>query len=256
MAQKNPPSKAIRQFRENIESLLSVDFTIGSYKAFVEIVKNTKEDQELKEVLDKIIQADDKEVIYNLLYVNLVTILEVYLKDRVLEELNNNPNKIETFLNEYKFDRKMTIEDVLAGPKVLIETFLNNIVFHNIKKVDSIYQAIFLFNIIQFCDYKRLDFIIKSRHEIVHNGGHVNNKKIRVTPVGFVYSCLEISHFVEGIDYYCRFHKKRVKFPRINLQNNKKWETLLEWEEYLIASYRVHSKRSAFKSIEDEWLIL
>lgn len=256
MAQKNPPSKAINQFRENIENLLYVDFTIGTYKGFVEILKNTKEEPELKEVLDKIIQADDKEVIYNLLYVNLVTILEVYLKDRVLEKLENNPIKIETFLKEYKFDRKMTVEDVLLGPKAVVENFLNNMVFHNINRVDTIYKAIFGFNIIQFCDYKRLDFIIKSRHEIVHNGGYINNKKIRVTPTGFGYSCKEISNFVEGIDYYCRFHKKRVKFPRLYLKHHEKWDKLLEWREYYNASYQVlFSTRDILDSHKDEFII-
>lgn len=236
--QKCPPSESIRRFRDNIDNLLYADFAIGQYKILTTIVKNTIDDKSINEILDEIIKAEDKELIYNLYYVNLVTMLEVYLKDRMLEELTKNPDTVEKFLKEYKSDRKITIEDVLAGPNDFLYDLLNDIVFHNIKKVDTIYKIIFGFNIIQFSDFKKLDFIVRVRHEIVHRGGNINGKKIRVTPIGFQMACQEITRFVEGIDYYYRFHKKRSKFPRIYLKHSKKWEKLFEWDDYWNATWQ------------------
>jgi hypothetical protein len=180
MSTKNPPSEAVKQFRKNFDNLLYADFTMGHYKAFAAMAKNTINDKGINEILDEIIKAEDKELIYNLFFVNLVTILEVYLKDRVLEELNKNPSKIEKFLKEYKFDRKITVEDVLIGPKALTDDLLNDIVFHNIKKVDTIYKIVVGLSVTQFCDYENLDFIVTAGHKIVHRGGDIGGKNIRV----------------------------------------------------------------------------
>ncbi len=256
MSKNSQPSEAIKQFRENIDNLLYADFIMGQYKAFTAIVKDTISDKNVNEILDEIIRADDKDLIYNLFFVNLVTILEVYLKDRIVEELNKYPDKVNKFLKEYKSDRKITIEDVLAGPSSLTDDLLNNIVFHNIRKTDAIYKIVLGFSITQFGDYKHLDFIINVRHKIVHHGGTINGKKIRVTPVRFIWACQEVTRYVEGIDYYCRYKKMRNKFPRVCLKHYKKWEKLFEWDKYVTASWQARPKAFLESSLKDNEIII
>jgi hypothetical protein len=53
-----------------------------------------------------------------------------------------------------------------------------------------------------------------------------------------MWACREITHFVEGIDYYCRYKKYRHKFPRVYSKHEKKWNKLLEWDDYRNAHWQ------------------
>ena len=182
--------------------------------------------------------------------------MEVYLKDRLIEELKKDSMNIEKFIKNYQFSHKITVEDVIAGPVNLVKTALNNIVFHNIKKIDALYQVVFDISILKLCEYKSLDYILQIRHKLIHNNGIVGTKKIRITPISFVMKCEEISNFIEAIDYFIRYGKKRKKFPRLYNKNTEKFEKLYKWEGYSAAVWSNADlfDKPPYKQIDEEFL--
>jgi hypothetical protein len=225
-------SIALKRFQSNMENLLYANFTIEQYKKFTAIVKDKVNNDAIKKILKEIIQSKDKELIYNLIYGNIITIMEVYLKDRIIEEFRNKPTVIEIFLKGYTLERKLSVEDVLNGPIALAESIINETIFHNIKKVDAIYKIIFGFGILQFSDYKKLDFIVQIRHKILHQCGIVNDRQIRITPLGFIFACETVNRFVEGIDYYYRYRRIRKRYPKLILKHSTEYDELFKWDEY------------------------
>lgn len=233
MSVRTPLSESLARFRDNINDLVDVDFAIYQYDALARIVKNTvKVNKEIGEILDELGRSERKELPYKLFFVYLVTALEVYLKDRIEEEFEKNSESVVRFLRGFRPRKKISIDDVYAGPKAYALSLLDSVSFHNLKQVDALYKIVFGFDIIPLGDYKNLAFIVRVRHDIIHRGGRVKGKTIRVLPGGFVFWCQKVSNFVEAIDYYCRFGKKRKRFPRLYMRYDKEWDRLLEWEEY------------------------
>ena len=233
MPKKIRSSQSVAQFRKSRDNLTDAIFVVGQYKRLTSIVKNTvKVKKDTKEILDSIIKAKDKELIYTLFFVYLISILEVYLKDRIVEEFHKNPPSIEKFLKGYVVDKKITTEDILIGPEEFTLSIINNTSFHNLKKVEAIYKIVFGFKILRFGDFKYLDSIIHGRHAIVHRGAIVKRNKTSLNVNDVLWACQEISNFVEGMDYYIRYRKKRKRFPKMFFRYMKEHERLMEWKEY------------------------
>lgn len=256
MSARTPPSESLARFRDNINDLMDINFAIYQYDALARIVKNTvKVSKEIGEILDELAKSRRKELPYKLFFVYLVTALEVYLKDRIEEEFEKNPESIRRFLRGFRPRKKISVDDVYVGPKAYALSLLESVSFHNLKRVDALYKTVFGFDIIPLGDYRYLDFIIRVRHDIIHRGGRVKGKTIRVLPGGFTFRCQKVSNFVEGIDYYCRFGKKRKRFPRLYMRYDKEWDRLLEWEEYRqTLAHSMFSDRHGEK--EDEEIVI
>ncbi|TET90494.1 MAG: hypothetical protein E3J35_06400 [Methanomassiliicoccales archaeon] len=208
-------------------------FVIEQYKNLAKIAKNTVDiKKETREILDVIIKAKDKELTYNMFFVYLVTVLEVYLKDRIVEEMDKDPSVIEKFLKGYAIDRKITPEDLLQGPRAFVLSIIDNTSFHNLKKVEAIYNIVFGFKILRFGKYKILNWAVQTRHSIVHRGAALAKKEPSLNVNYVIWTCQEISNFIEGVDFYIRYRRKRKRFPNLILRHAKVWDVLMEWEEY------------------------
>ena len=175
-------SNSIKVFEENMNNLLHIIFALGCSGALVEISKeklyqDVENPSEIIQVMDEIIDSYDNETIIYILFSHIITIMEVYLKDRIIEEFQEHPEKVVKFIKKYHLDRKITKEDVLVGPDGFATSILDGIIFHQMKKVQKIYEIVFDFDILQFIDYKHLEFFITLRHEIVHRGNRDKFKK-------------------------------------------------------------------------------
>jgi hypothetical protein len=164
--------------------------------------------------------------------------MEAYLKDKIIQEIKLKPKLIELFLKEYNFNKKIDVEDLFLGPYNFTEKILEEITFHNIKKVRVIYKIIFNFDILECIDFKRLEYYINVRHGIVHGNSILNGNKILINPTEFILICDAISRFIEGIDYFVKHKKKRKKFSNLLFRDCQKFKAFTDSYDYLQAVFR------------------
>jgi len=244
MSKKYISTEAIRNFRNSLKELLLAHDSIGKYRTFVFLVKdkvkikNRKISQSLEEILSK----ESEGFLANLIFVNLVTIMEVYLKECLFEALRRDPKLVRRFLEKYKMERRISVDDLYVGANAFAFSLLNDIVFHNLKKVDALYKIVFNFSILELGDYKNLEKCVKIRHNIVHENSQVDGKKMEFKYSGILGAAKVILNFVEGIDYFIRHRKKRKKFTSIFSLYSGVTTSLAEWDEYLKAKYIISVK--------------
>lgn len=229
----------IERFRKDIEHLLAVSNYANECKTLAWILKQKKStsDKAIVNLCNRIIDSQADQTVYNLLHVNLITAMEVYLKDKIFDEIKLKPKIIEVFLRKYSFNKKIDVEDLLLGPYSFAERVLDEVVFHNLKKVDKIYRILFGINIAKFVDFKKLNSYIKIRHHIIHNNSMLNNGKITINPACITHTCNFLIHFIESIDYFIKHNRKRKRSPDLIRKFSK---GIVVSDEYVKASYAAH----------------
>lgn len=216
--------------------------------AFINIL-NHKADKEvltklqLDRFLSYVIKIYPDRYVKNLFLVRLVTLLEEYLKNRLLEEFNKNETSVTNFLTGYFTDRKLTVKDVLDGPQKLAISFLDDILFHNLPKVEKVYSLTFKLDIKKLCNFKLLMTIVKMRHLIVHEGAKEEKSRQKLQTHS-LQTCLdEINKLIENIEFSIKNGRPKKTVKRINVdgwgkqffQENSQdiidYETLKAWED-------------------------
>lgn len=230
-------SNSIKVFEENLNNLLQIIFALNCSGVFVEISKeklyqDVGEPEKIIQVMNEIIDSYDNETITYILFSHIITIMEVYLKDRIIEEFQEKPEKIVEFISNYHLNRKITKEDVLLGPDGFATSILDDIIFHQMTKVQKVYEIVFGFDILQFIDYKSLESFITLRHEIVHRGNKDKFKKMGLSKTKVVVYLGVINQFILSVDYYIAHGKKRKRFPRPFQLESKKYQILSDWDEF------------------------
>lgn len=208
-----------------LEYKVDLKFFIESYQAirlsdaFVNIVNSKIDEETLKRyklniLLKKVIKIYPDKYIKDLFLVRLVTLLEEYLKNRLIEEFSKNEVTVKNFLLSFNSDRKLTAQDVINGPKLLAIGYLDEILFHNMPKVERVYNSAFKFDIKKLCDFKRIVVITKMRHLIVHNGGKTKtNEKIQTHSLQ---TCIdEINKLIENIEFYIKNGRPKKSIKKV-----------------------------------------
>jgi hypothetical protein len=192
------------EYKSDLNDLIAAYRGIRLSDAFVNIL-NRKADKAilqslgLDQFLALVIMRYPDRYVKDLFLVRLITLLEEYLKNRLVEEFLKNSNSVNQFLKGFITDRKLNINDVLDGPQKLALSFLDDILFHNLPKVEKIYSLTFKIDIKKLCDFKRLIVIVKMRHLIVHEGAKEAKSREKLQTHS-LQTCLdEINKLIENI---------------------------------------------------------
>jgi len=133
------------------------------------------------------IQIEDEEtakVMNRLLYANVITTMETYLSDALINTTFNSSELINNFsiTNEETVKRKVSIYDALKGEIYvlgIVRDDMRNILYHNIPKVKKVYK--FTLNIDFHVEAEKLMEFVNVRHDIVHrNGKNKDNIEINI----------------------------------------------------------------------------
>jgi len=214
------PSKSLLNFRRELEGVLNTILASSRYEyTFIFLKEKKKELNVPDEIFDEFItpleKFEGRNFTYNYLFISVITILETYLKDRLIEELNTFPEKRKKLLKDYKIERKLGVEDVLAGVDPLVNEILGKVVFHKFSKVNILYDIVFdEIKILEFIP-KNLWQYVKIRHDLVHRSGNRGDKKILVSEWRLIDVMSDVSQWVENIDYFYRkgtLKKRHISF--------------------------------------------
>ncbi|XOZ32863.1 hypothetical protein ACMDCT_11655 [Halomonadaceae bacterium KBTZ08] len=115
-----------------------------------------------------------------LLFVQIITTLEVYLSDRLREEvLKSEYYFLPMLLKADKSigERKVTLSEVLTDPRLVhgyVLEYLSSIVYHNLSRVNYLYKGVFDTPLEFYDDAEKTHIYkaIEKRHDIVHRNGY------------------------------------------------------------------------------------
>lgn len=115
-----------------------------------------------------------------LLYIGMVTGLEVYLQDRLSKEVFSSDEKVDIYVKEYnKRNKRRTIK--VSTPlndedhRTVEDTVQNKQVCHRIPMMMDYFKKISGFNSKNCRSADSIGDIIKIRHALVHRGGKLEN---------------------------------------------------------------------------------
>ena len=144
-----------------------------------------------------------KSILYRLLYANIISKMEVFLCDTILQQvLSNKQNKIK-FLQTYAplAEQKFPMKAIYAkydAIDTIIRNALTSIVYHDLELVKKVYNN--TLGII-IPDNDNIDTAIHIRHDIVHRNGKDKEGNIReITKKDVLDLAQTISDFINAIE--------------------------------------------------------
>ncbi|WP_160680668.1 HEPN domain-containing protein [Clostridium sp. C8-1-8] len=152
-----------------------VEFRSEFYDVFNKNISNIKKLTQIS-----IDDDDTAKVMNRLLYANIITAMETYLSDALIDTTFSSGELINNFSNsnEETVKRKISIYDALKGEKyilAIVNEDMRNILYHNIPKVKKIYK--FTLDIDFHQEAEKLMKFVDVRHDIVHRNGKNKEKK-------------------------------------------------------------------------------
>lgn len=112
----------------------------------------------------------------NLVYASMISAYESFLWETLLFWVRNDLRTVKRLLTRHAdfkdakipYHQLLEVSDPIETARVLIKTFLQNVVWHQRKKVAELYEKAFC---IKMPDTSVLDVPLKIRHDIVHRSG-------------------------------------------------------------------------------------
>lgn len=132
--------------------------------------------------------SPDGSVLIRMVYAQVIGLLEAYLGDTLITAAETDPDALRRLVagSEELTKEKLSLEEVLSTPdvvKVRVWKYLRDIRYHNLKKVDALYNVAFGFRLLTDQDRTtRLFKAILCRHDIVHRNG--KNDQGTIVPLG------------------------------------------------------------------------
>ena len=141
-------------------------------------------DQMKSLINDKPTHRDDPQLLNRMILSQSVTALETYLFDTLVRRLSEDRNLIARLLTRDKHinQEKFTLRALAENEKLLddeVRKYLGSVLYHNLERVNFLYQASFGFSIKQGDqNWTELLEAINRRHDCVHrNGLSADNKR-------------------------------------------------------------------------------
>ncbi|MBU3177643.1 hypothetical protein KPL47_15015 [Clostridium estertheticum] len=150
-----------------------------------------------------------KQVMYKMLYANIITAMETYLGDAFINTTFKSDEFITNFANNYEDtkNRKLSVGEALKGEKYLFNIItddMQNILYHNLPKVKNIYK--FTLGVDFPKDTGKLMENMSIRHDIIHrNGKNKHNDEIQLAKVDIIELKDKIGDFITSVDSTLNF---------------------------------------------------
>jgi len=149
---------------------------------------------------------DLEQHMYNMLFVNVITILETFLSDAFIGTVLKDKQLLRDFvrLNPDFSERKFTLNEIFDrfdNIEKEVKSYLLELIWHNLAKVQKMYSSVL------HIDFpKDMNLIYKAiaiRHDIVHrNGKTKSGKPVTISHDDLLNIMDEVNAFAETIDDY------------------------------------------------------
>ena len=157
------------------------------------------------DVLDKIDALDEisRKLLYRTLYANVISSMEAYLSDRLIQKVLSSEDNKRLFVENFKDfnDSKISISDIFKQMENLdsyIKKTLRDIIYHNLPRVKNIYKTTLS---VDLCDVSELMKCISIRHDIVHRNGKDKNGNLRdISKDDVSILAQKVSDFIQNIE--------------------------------------------------------
>jgi len=185
------------EFTEELDNLAdSVLYNTKFYQTFESQILDTET------LLNNVIDTDSLSPLqFKLIYTHVITIMETYLSDALINTILSNDNYIEIFVKTFYTDQKIPLNKVLETAnniKSIIKKALLGVIFHNLDKVGKIYKNVLE---IDFKNISDIETIISNRHDLIHRNGVKKDGTVIVLTRGDVeIEIKKIKEFIEDID--------------------------------------------------------
>lgn len=179
-------------------------------------------DEHVKEtidVLDKIDILDEvsRKLLYRTLYANVISSMEAYLSDRLIQKVLSSETVKRQFIENFKDfkEHKISMSDIfkqMEGLDSFIRKTLREIIYHNLPRVKNIYKTTFG---IDFGDVSGLMKSIAIRHDIVHrNGKDKNGVLCEISKDDVLTLAEQVSFFIGNIESgFSALTEKEIPMP-------------------------------------------
>ena len=150
--------------------------------------------------------AGHQSFIHGLLYTNVITVLETYLKDKLIGAIQSDrkilKNFVKCFTQEGFKEKKFTRQDVFEVFDSIEDDSIEGIRktnFHNLRAVIGIYRGTFG---IEFPDFGKLFKLILVRHDLVHRNGlrDADGNIAEIETKDVEHLCSEATRFIEHVE--------------------------------------------------------
>lgn len=193
-------------YMDEVEEILNVDEEIpGEDDDYFgqELYKATHD--EIERVIDgmNILDVDSKSFLFRLLYANVISRMEAYLCDTLVNEVLKDAASQRKFTESYiDFEKQnLSLTDIYAWMDKLpafIRKSLKELIYHNLPKIKPIYKAVLG---VDLGDISYLMKAIQVRHDIVHrNGKDKDGNMCTVDKDSVKELSNKVSEFIENID--------------------------------------------------------
>jgi hypothetical protein len=131
--------------------------------------------EKIKEILSLVISVETEPMIYKMTHAHTVTLLESFLSNSFIALISNNGQYLSNIVTAYsnkKNPKNFTLKKMenLANPvKDLVTLSIAEILFHKEDSIKKTYRDIFCKELDY--DFKALNKIFKTRHDIMHRNG-------------------------------------------------------------------------------------
>lgn len=196
----------------DVEDGLSVEEEFPDNEDDYEEYKSTFFDEHVKdtiEVLDKIDVLDERsrKLLYRTLYANVISSMEAYLSDRLIQKVMSSEETKRKFVEGFKDykDEKIAVSDIFKHLENLdsrIIKTLREIIYHNLPRVKNIYNSVLGINLGEKIVISDLMKCIGIRHDIVHRNGKDKEGNLQDISKEDVLELAEkVSKFIGSIEY-------------------------------------------------------
>ena len=164
----------------DVEDGLSVEEEFPDNEDDYEEYKSTFIDEHVKdtiEVLDKIDVLDERsrKLLYRTLYANVISSMEAYLSDRLIQKVLSSEDTKRKFVEEFKDykDEKIAVSDIFKHLENLDSRIIKTLreIIYNLPRVKNIYNSVLGINLGEKIVISDLMKCIGIRHDIVHRNG-------------------------------------------------------------------------------------
>lgn len=153
-------------------------------------------------------QSSGKHLFNRMIFSHQITALEAYLGDTLLKEVTVDKPAMQRLISEYEdlAKQKFSLDEVAKDPGLVerkVREHLRSILYHNLAKVDVLYNIAFGIRILNLAQNRqRLFEAVSLRHDCVHrNGFDKDGIELTVFTKAFVQNTADmIRLFVEEIE--------------------------------------------------------
>jgi hypothetical protein len=183
----------------------SIKLISNSYKIYNKQMNNIKS---ITNISDKdVFKPEIFQFLLAQSYANIMTSIEVYLKDMIINAFQVNVEYIHKFIKNLNIKKEVSKDDLIEvickdkSEFEYVKEIIDNIVFHNFEKIKPLYDNLFDIDILDFSEKNELFKMRILRHDIIHrNCKNHKGEEIKLD-TDMIYNGIELGiSFIKRID--------------------------------------------------------